>query len=113
MEILCIYHDNAWYPPQVAEYSYDCLIGFRHMLHGFQIDKHNGGGKYILYMFWGNLSEDDYGTQRFLADLSFKSVTVEVNPNTNDLYLHIQYQCSIIDWLLREYGNVEVSYDKI
>ena len=70
MDILCIYHDDAWYPPQVAEYSYDCLIGFRHMLHGFQIDEHNRRGEYEFYMFRGNLSKDDYGTKRFLADLS-------------------------------------------
>ena len=73
----------------------------------------------ILNMYQGNLSKDEYGTQRFLADLSFKSVTVEINPNTNNLYYNrsnqygfscIQYQRSVIDWLLRENGNAEVRY---
>ena len=68
-------------------------------------------------MHQGNLSEDEYGTQRFLADLRFESVTVEIDIDTNDLYniesnhhgfSCIQYQCSVIDWPLREYGNVEV-----
>ena len=62
-------------------------------------------------MYQGNLSEDEYGTQQFLADLRFESVTVEIDPDTNDLYniesnhygfSRIQYQCSVIDWLLRE-----------
>ena len=65
----------------------------------------------------GNLSEDEYGNQRFLADLRFESVTVEIDIDTNDLhnfesnhyvFSRIQYQCSVIDWLLREYGNIEV-----
>ena len=73
-------------------------------------------------MYWGNLSKDEYGTQRFLADLHFESDTVEIDPDTNDLYnirsnyygfSCIQYQRSIIDWLLREYGNIEVMYEQI
>ena len=71
-------------------------------------------------MYQGNLSKDEYGTQQFLADLRFESVTVEIDPDTNDLYnirsnhygfSCIQYQLSVIDWLLREYGNVEVWYE--
>jgi hypothetical protein len=70
-------------------------------------------------MYWGNLSKDEYGTQQFLADLRFESVIVEIDPDTNDLYnirsnqcgfSCIQYQRSTINWLLREYGNVEVRY---
>ena len=72
-------------------------------------------------MYWGNLSKDEYGygAQQFLADLRFESVTVEIEPDTNDLYKiisnhygfsRIQYQSSVIDWILREYGNVEVRY---
>ena len=77
----------------------------------------NGGGKYVLYMYWGNLSKDEYGNQQFLEDLSFESVTIEINPDKNYLYnirsnhygfYCIQYQLSIINWLLREYGNIEV-----
>ena len=40
----------------------------------------------VLNMYWGNLSEDEYGTQLFLADLRFESVTVEIELDTNDLY---------------------------
>ena len=77
---------------------------------------------YCTCMYRGNFSKDDYGTQRFLADLRFESVTVEIDPDTNDLYKirsnhygfsRIQYQCIIIDWLLREYCNVEVRYKQI
>ena len=72
-----------------------------------------------INMYRGNLSKDEYGTQKFLADLRFESGTAEIDPDTNDLYTirsnhygfsHIQYQHSVIDWLLREYGNVEVRY---
>ena len=41
-------------------------------------------------MYRGNLSEDEYGTQRFLADLLFESVIVEIDPDTNDLYSIVQ-----------------------
>ena len=40
----------------------------------------------IFHMYRGILSEDEYGTQQFLADLRFKTVTVEIDPVTNDLY---------------------------
>ena len=71
-------------------------------------------------MYRGNLSKDEYGTQQSLADLRFESVPVEIEPDTNDLYninsnhyglSRIQYQRNVIDWLLREYGNVEVRYE--
>ena len=73
-------------------------------------------------MYQGNLSEDEYGTQRFLADLRFESVTVEID--SDKIYLYniesnhygfscIQYQRNVIDWLLREYGNVEVRYETL
>ena len=39
----------------------------------------------LFHTYRGNLSEDEYGTQRFLADLHFESVTVEIDPDTNDL----------------------------
>ena len=38
-DIACIYHDNAWYLLQLAEYSYECKIGCRNMLHSFQINE--------------------------------------------------------------------------
>ena len=73
-------------------------------------------------MYRGNLSEDEYGTQRFLVDLCLKSVTVEIDPDTNDLsnirsnhygLSRIQYQRNVINWLLREYGDVEVWYETL
>ena len=73
-------------------------------------------------MYWGNLSEDEYGTQQFLADLRLESVTVAIDPDTNYLYniesnhygfSRIQYQRSVINWILREYGNIEVQYETL
>ena len=73
-------------------------------------------------MYWGNLSKDEFRTQQILADLRFESVTVQTDPDTNDLYdiesnhyglSCIQYQHNVINWLLREYGNVEVRYETL
>ena len=73
-----------------------------------------------ITMYRGNLSQDKYETQQLLADIHFESVIIEINPDTADLYnieswqysfSRIQYQRSVIKWLLREYGNVEVRYE--
>ena len=39
-----------------------------------------------ISMYWCNLSKDKYGIQQFLTDPHFDSVTVQIDPDTADLY---------------------------
>ena len=66
-DIAFIYHNNAWYPPQVAEYPYNCLICFRHALHDFRIDKHNGGSTVINSRTYNNKPNNKGGTKSQLT----------------------------------------------
>ena len=42
--------------------SYDCLVGFRHVLHGFQINEMNGGSTIINSQTYHNKPNNGDGT---------------------------------------------------